>query len=552
MLGARWHFVWMACVLAAWIGAGAWIGGGRAAADGSPVEALPPPDRRVWLGAPVYPPGAPPFGDARRAFLATTVLLFPHADDEPRVEEGVFVLPVPLPWPPGAAGQRAWELDVPGNHPIFLLAAVTPAGQGVLPDRVSVVIDGNAVPTPEAFLVRGLHLPDAGGVQEFGAVALVLAAPEPGRHSISVACSACALRSSPWLSTVNAGPRTYLLNVLAPKLPPPIQIVAPLSLERGAAEAGVAPESLPAPAKLPVEWDRPPADAAPAERDRAGNGGAPAPESAPPPAVEARAGLVADREFYSEALGRTMPYRIYLPPGYDQAGADERIPSRRYPVLYLLHGLGGSARQWTDLGLAEELDRLAAGGWSPWIVVMPAGRAGYWVNHADGGPRWGDYVARDLVAHVDATYRTLPRREARAIGGLSMGGHGALQLALNYPEVFGVAGAHSPALRVREEAPAFLGGLVAGLSAGPGPAAYAARDPISLVRVSTLASPPAIWLDVGHGDRWAPRARELHAALLARGWAHEWQPAPGDHEPAYWRRRLPDYVAFYRRALTGH
>jgi S-formylglutathione hydrolase FrmB len=540
MLGARWHFVWIVCLLAAWLGAGAWLGGGRAAADGSPVEGLAPPDRRVWLGAPVYPPGAPPFSDARRAFLASTVLLFPHADDEPRLEEGVFVLPAPLPWPPGAAAQRAWELDVPGNLPIFLLAALTPGAQGLLPDRLSVVIDGSAVPAPEAFVVRGLHLPDAGGVQEFGAVALVLAAPEPGRHSISVACSGCALRSSAWLATVNAGPRTYLLNVLAPKLPPPIQIVASLAPERPATDASVAPESLPAPAEPPAERDRPPADTAPGERDRAGPGGAPAPESVPAPSVEARRGLIADREFSSESLGRTMPYRIYLPPGYNQAGAEEQAPSRRYPVLYLLHGLGGSARQWTDLGLAEELDRLAAGGgWSPWIVVMPAGRAGYWVNHADGGPRWGDYVARDLVAHVDATYRTIPRREARAIGGLSMGGHGALQLALNYPDVFGVAGAHSPSLRGADSAPAYFGGE----------SGFARRDPISLVRQSQVASPPLIWIDVGQDDFWRSAAEALHQALLERGWAHEWRVYAGEHDGWYWGDHLWEYLPFYNAAF---
>jgi S-formylglutathione hydrolase FrmB len=180
---------------------------------------------------------------------------------------------------------------------------------------------------------------------------------------------------------------------------------------------------------------------------------------------------------------------------------------------------------------------------------MPAGLAGYWVNHADGGPLWGDYVAQDLVSYVDANYRTIPRREARAIGGISMGGHGALQLTLNHPDLFGAVGAHSPALRPRTQAPSFLGGYFAGSSGGPGQAAYEARDPISLVRHSTLTTPPAIWIDFGDRDPWAARAQELHAALLEHGWAHQWQPASGGHEDSYWQRRMADYVRFYRQAL---
>jgi S-formylglutathione hydrolase FrmB len=183
---------------------------------------------------------------------------------------------------------------------------------------------------------------------------------------------------------------------------------------------------------------------------------------------------------------------------------------------------------------------------------MPGGRSGYWVNHADGGPRWGDYVVKDLVGHVDATYNTIAQRGARAIGGISMGGHGALQNALNNPEVFGVAGGHSPGLRTRDQAPAFLGGYFMGTiaAASPGPDAYALRDPISLVRRNTPAAPPVLWIDMGQRDGFFPRATELHQALLDRGWAHTWSPAPGDHDGGYWRRRMPDYVGFYRAALA--
>src|SRR5204862_4380329 len=103
---------------------------------------------------------------------------------------------------------------------------------------------------------------------------------------------------------------------------------------------------------------------------------------------------------------------------------------QRYPVLYLLHGLSGRYDEWDGYGVSEVANALSADGKFPGVImVMPQGGLGYWLNQ-DGGTPWADYVARDLVSHVDGTYRTIPRREARAVGGLSMGAHGALQLTL--------------------------------------------------------------------------------------------------------------------------
>ncbi|HEU5317841.1 MAG TPA: alpha/beta hydrolase-fold protein, partial [Chloroflexota bacterium] len=152
-----------------------------------------------------------------------------------------------------------------------------------------------------------------------------------------------------------------------------------------------------------------------------------------------------EQSFFSPALGRETTYLAWLPPGYASSES-------AYPTLYLLHGVGGAAgvgpEEWLGYALTETLERmLALRLLEPMIVVLPQGEQSYWVNHADGGPRWADFVAVDLVADVDATFRTAPTREARAVGGLSMGGHGALQLAYNFADTFSVAGAHSPSLR---------------------------------------------------------------------------------------------------------
>ena len=195
-----------------------------------------------------------------------------------------------------------------------------------------------------------------------------------------------------------------------------------------------------------------------------------------------------EAHFFSRALHREEAYLVWLPPGYGDGRAT-------YPTLYLLHGVGGpdgaGVGEWLGYALTEDLDRmLALGLLEPMLVVLPAGEQGYWMNHADGGPRWADFVARDLVTHVDATFRTDPRRERRAVGGLSMGGHGALQLALNFPDVFGIAGAHSPTLRPFADSPEFFGD----------PAWFARYDPLSLIQRTDAARRIAFWIDVGADD----------------------------------------------------
>jgi enterochelin esterase-like enzyme len=249
------------------------------------------------------------------------------------------------------------------------------------------------------------------------------------------------------------------------------------------------------------------------------------------------AGEWREEHLESRVLGRRMPFLIWLPPDYSA--------SRRYPVVYLLHGAGDGQNpgraEWLSLGIRQALDEaLAAGELPPAIFVFPEGLQGYWINHADNGPRWADYVVLDVVPHVDRTWSTDARPERRAVGGLSMGGHAALHLSLSHPDVFRVAGAHSPALRSHEESPPFFGD-----------AAWFARfDPL------TLAGPGApsrlsVWLDVGDGDRWRRETERVAGALKQGGAKVELQVLKGRHEGGYWRAHLRDYLRFYGKALGG-
>ncbi len=137
---------------------------------------------------------------------------------------------------------------------------------------------------------------------------------------------------------------------------------------------------------------------------------------------------------------------VYTPPGYRDSGL-------RYPVLYLLHGIGGTYRDWTGGGyqglrIHTELDSLIeVGVVPPMIVVMPTAMNRYAGSYYADSPvtgNWGEFVARELVQWVDTTYRTLPAPVGRGIAGHSMGGFGALTLAMDHPGVYSAVFAMSP------------------------------------------------------------------------------------------------------------
>ena len=228
---------------------------------------------------------------------------------------------------------------------------------------------------------------------------------------------------------------------------------------------------------------------------------------------------------------------VWTPPGYETSGIS-------YPTLYLLHGAGSPSAfgvdEWLGYALTEDLDRLIDSGFiEPMIVVLPFGAQGYWVNHADGGPQWSDYITDEVVPFVDREFRTDKRRERRAIGGLSMGGHGALQMAFRRPDLFAVAGAHSPTIRPYEESPTFFGNMKH----------FATYDPLTLASSSPGAMKVATWIDLGNEDKFRAPTVRLRELLSARGAELHFYVFEGEHEGWYWMGYLPEYLRFYSRAL---
>jgi enterochelin esterase-like enzyme len=144
----------------------------------------------------------------------------------------------------------------------------------------------------------------------------------------------------------------------------------------------------------------------------------------------------------SRALGRQMPYLVYLPDAYARA-------QDHFPVLYLLHGAGGDERTWTISGhIKEQADSLiASGAMAPAIIVMPGCPASWWVDGAKEQAETAFWS--DLVPMIGMRYRTIETRGGRLVAGLSAGGYAAVRFALRYPGRIAAAAALSPAIYTR-------------------------------------------------------------------------------------------------------
>ena len=142
-----------------------------------------------------------------------------------------------------------------------------------------------------------------------------------------------------------------------------------------------------------------------------------------------------DVTFHSASLSRDMPYRVILPAKIAEG--------KKLPVIYLLHGGGGSYRDWTNYSdVAQYAERGL-------ILVMPEGNSSYYVNSADHPQdRYEDYIVHDLIADVENRFPAATGRSNRAIAGVSMGGFGAVILALKHPDLVVFAGGMSSALDV--------------------------------------------------------------------------------------------------------
>lgn len=237
-----------------------------------------------------------------------------------------------------------------------------------------------------------------------------------------------------------------------------------------------------------------------------------------------------DITFHSVALNRDMQYRAVTPANI--------ALNQRLPVVYLLHGGGGGFHDWTNYsdvaGYAER----------GLILVMPEGNSSYYTNSADRPQnRYEDYIVHDLIADVESRFPAASGRAHRAIVGVSMGGFGAVVLALKHPDLFIFAGGLSSALDVpsrpfsikrvsqyRQHSSIF----------GPwNSQSRRASDPFVLARSVDPAQTPYIFLTCGDQEGLLATNKKFAAMLQQRHFAYEFHTAHGGHDWYQWNRNFP-------------
>jgi len=274
-------------------------------------------------------------------------------------------------------------------------------------------------------------------------------------------------------------------------------------------------------------------------------------------------------EFFSAAVNRSMKFDIVLPAAYEEN-------DQRYPVLYLLHGYMQNYTVWGRSLSAAYYSRYL----NDLILVLPDAGNSWYVNYAgteDGQlNNWEDYIIEDLVAYVDANFRTVGSREGRAISGLSMGGYGAITMGLRHPQTFVSIGSTSGALGYARSAAAAIergidrspqprsavqqaqidraDAFISELIAIPGFSTQDERtpkgqdflttsqalayDPFSIIYDVPKSELPHIYLDSGTDDGLITVAREFMQTLLINNVAFDFMQSRGRHNSEYWRRSI--------------
>ncbi len=253
----------------------------------------------------------------------------------------------------------------------------------------------------------------------------------------------------------------------------------------------------------------------------------------------------------SAILGKEVGYSIYLPSDYETS-------SRKYPVLYLLHGYTDDETGWTQFGEANQIaDRLLnSGEIPPMIIVMPDAGVSWYINSADGKVKYEDFFIQEFIPYVDANYRTRSAKEFRAVAGLSMGGHGTLIMAMKHPDLFVAAAPLSAGIFTEEELinmPDDNWDRVFGPPYGTG---LKGKERLTehlkqnwILKIVENAKPEDLqkvryYIDCGDGDFLIKGNMALHALMIDKKIPHEFRVRDGEHNWTYWRTALPEVLKF--------
>ena len=256
----------------------------------------------------------------------------------------------------------------------------------------------------------------------------------------------------------------------------------------------------------------------------------------------------------SSILRREVNVCVALPADYASS------TNTRYPTLFFLHGLFENERSWSERGGQQVLEELRSQKEvGQFLVVLPDGRKTFYVNSLDGGDRYEDFITRELIPAIDGKYRTFADPRARGISGTSMGGYGALHLAMRHPGVWGSASAHSAVLVPKIPNPlptegrwGFYARILQGPFGSPLSERYwEANNPLTMAEHPNEFRNLKLYFDCGDHDRYGfeEGAKLLDRILSSKGFPHEFVLRSGDHGWTYLRQYLKFSLLFHWRCF---
>ena len=260
-------------------------------------------------------------------------------------------------------------------------------------------------------------------------------------------------------------------------------------------------------------------------------------------------GRVQCGELRSQYVPGNVGFCALLPPSYDSN------PQNRFPVLYFLHGIGGdqaflvTSGAWTLVEEAQEQKRLGE-----FVIITPAARNSFYINSRDGRVRYEDFLIRDFIPHMERSFRISSQRGGRAIGGVSMGGYGALRFAFKYPRMFSSVAALMPALM--ETLPHGISNMSLASFIGPAfgtpldEAFWRANTPFVFARTAELSG-LKIYFATGDQDEYGfdSGTRRLDQLLTARHVPHTTHIYPGGHSGQFVSEHVEEALQFVWQAF---
>jgi S-formylglutathione hydrolase FrmB len=244
---------------------------------------------------------------------------------------------------------------------------------------------------------------------------------------------------------------------------------------------------------------------------------------------------------YSKSMYKEIKCVVIKPNEYSNE-------TKRFPVLYLLHGWSGNYSNWVLMAP----DLLHAVDENGFLVVCPDGAFNSWYfdSPIDTTMKYETNIALEIPVYIDEHYRTIADRKARAITGLSMGGHGALYLAIKHEDIFGAAGSMSGGVDIRPfpdnwDIKNYLGDYATHQDN------WNKNTVINLVD-SLHNGDIKIIFDCGVGDFFLQVNRDLHQKLLDKKIDHDYIERPGEHNWTYWNNSIKYQLVFFRQYFISN